>query len=1398
MTVFPSYFRSAFTRQGEQSPCLWLCLLCMTFCFTVHAQSTTFTGAHTSWHGYDRYDFLMDEATGSLSPIVAQPDEGNGIRHPVAGQRRCILVVPRQPAPGNPWSWQACYWDHQPQAEVELLHRGWCIAFINPEPDTLWDKWYEFLTSKHGLSPKPAFVGMSKGGFNEFLWATAHPGKVSAIYADNPAINQESLSNLWRLAKADVPLLHVCGSLDPILGDPSWVLNNEYQPLYGTRTIETIYRQLGGRISVMYKEGYGHHPHSLRDPKPIADFMEKSFYETPPALPDWVPARAAVRNYYGTQSHSFLQDDVYLTCRGPFFSGSYKRYSFGLDSPKVTVTVIAPAAAAPVSAGHPWVFRADFTEEAPIDLALLARGYYIVTGPVGTNADGPVPGEWDAVYDYLVRHGFSTKPVMEGAGDVYAWAELHPDRVACIYAENPLLRSLVARIQPLDNLAPLARAGVPILHMAGDKNLFFKSNTFVAEQRYKALGGRFHVLPTADSGAVVAFIERATRARAPRIAVGAASPVAVGAAPPVAVGAASPAAVSAAPDYRFDGSISRPVLDAYLSRAITMEGLLNGRGDLTDNLRMLRNIGAKFVGRSLCLWGGEDHLPDNLSRAAAGMPKVRAIDPDMILEACIFEIVTDKVEQVPVPDWAFQALHLPVETRNFRYADMLYPDGRRKDQWGPGASVPDVSRPETKLWFYYLAKSYIDLGIEAIHFGQVELMNGNDPDLSHWASVFALVRAYASAHARRHLVLLDAHTPGGGLVKDGHLLLDFHAFPLRIKEVPDTPQKAKLELGFSDGLYNRSKGGITPSGWSCNHLPYLVEFDNYGVSKHPGQPNEGHGGFDWIWGYDEVTWFALQPQPYRDRWLRYAYDWVRTVDTNAYLEMPGGRTMRSPLDHRRWYYGNRASAATPEGIDVEDAIKTIWASPATRRPEEPSVGAATTSAAPPAAPAPPAGAAAAAQSRAAAPDRGTGPPEPPTLLAGTSKINLTPPSDEPLHDSIYARTLVLEGNGKKIAFVSVDLAVFTSDRIEQICKDTYGLDQVFLCSSHNHSEPQKNGGRSFEKGNPYTTFYENQIIRAVGDAMSHLFPARIAAGHRSFPQLGFNRLIVREDGHARESWYGDAHYTSENPERIPFGPVDPEVGVIRIEDLQGQPRVILMNYACHADVVCFNYAISADYPGVACKKVEGAFGNQVNCLFVQGAGGNVEPLMISSRRTGPNDPFQTDYRPMERTGELLAAETIMLAKMLKTDDTEQTLRLLDDSLTFTGRFNKTLRIPVHLSTLIIDNNIVIAACPGELFSTLQLDWKQKIALGGGNPFLFGYTWSGGRWPGYVADVRSAALGGYGADQDPAIIEVGAGERIMLCQLENYYKLNGLMRDKPGPVGFTPGNRWVITPVPPGK
>src|SRR5438105_4651650 len=387
--------------------------------------------------------------------------------------------------------------------------------------------------------------------------------------------------------------------------------------------------------------------------------------------------------------------------------------------------------------------------------------------------------------------------------------------------------------------------------------------------------------------------------------------------------AASTPPSAASAKYQFDGTISRTVLENFLARSISVEGVFNGRGDLEDNLRMLKSIGVKYAGRSLCLWGAERDFLANLERAKQQVPKAIAADPEMILEACVFETVSPRVERIAVPAWVFAAFGQPVEQRNFIYTNIIYSVGQRRAMGN--AQVPDVSRLETQLWFYYQAASYIDLGFEGIHFGQVEIMNRNDRDNAQWDHLLTLVRSYAARRARRHMVLCNGHTPSGGLLHDGRLLLDFHAFPLRIKENPDKPLDATLQEGFSDGIYNKSKGGVTFSGWKCEHLPYLVEFDNYGVSRTPGQAKAG--GI-WIWGYDEITWFAHQTKQYRADWLKYAWDWMRKTDPNGYLQMPGSRTASSPDIH--WYFANNPSPAVPNGFGDEDAIRAVWAADAAK------------------------------------------------------------------------------------------------------------------------------------------------------------------------------------------------------------------------------------------------------------------------------------------------------------------------------------------------------------------------------------------------------------------------------------------------------------------------------------
>lgn len=384
--------------------------------------------------------------------------------------------------------------------------------------------------------------------------------------------------------------------------------------------------------------------------------------------------------------------------------------------------------------------------------------------------------------------------------------------------------------------------------------------------------------------------------------------------------------------YYFDESgLSREVLENYLDKSITMVYLLmpdSPEGNRTypfhdDDLRMVKNLGAKFIGRSIYRWGGEGLLNKSefWDKARSLVNELHAFDSDIIFQGCLFEIVTKEVNKVKIPRWAFEAYGLPVEVRNFRYEAMLNTDGKMVNHWHSGSSVPDISRVETQLWFYFLACSYIQIGCEAFHLGQIELIGMNDPQRNAWAALIHKIRDYARIYARRHWVLLDAHTPYGGMVKDGVSLLDFNSFPLRIKEIPEKPYESKLEVNYLDGLYNKSEGCVSPSGWTCDHLPYFVEFDNYGRGK---SPNVADTTSHFVWGWDEISWLALQPELYRNNWLTYAYHWIKQTDRNGHLEMPGCRMISCPNLTEGSYRANTRSAACPIGYSQEETIKSLW------------------------------------------------------------------------------------------------------------------------------------------------------------------------------------------------------------------------------------------------------------------------------------------------------------------------------------------------------------------------------------------------------------------------------------------------------------------------------------------
>lgn len=217
----------------------------------------------------------------------------------------CKIVVPKKTREGKPWVWRARFWGHEPQTDIALLERGFHVVYCDvselygaPKAVKRWNKFYKRLR-KAGLSKKVVLEGMSRGGLIVYNWAAENPRKVSCIYADAPVLDGRSWpgglgegkgypsgwKNLWKeydldseasskgfkgfpiskttkLAKAKFPMFHVCGADDKVVP----ITEN-------TNVFAAKIKDNGGDITVLYKEGVGHHPHSLKNPSLIVDFI---------------------------------------------------------------------------------------------------------------------------------------------------------------------------------------------------------------------------------------------------------------------------------------------------------------------------------------------------------------------------------------------------------------------------------------------------------------------------------------------------------------------------------------------------------------------------------------------------------------------------------------------------------------------------------------------------------------------------------------------------------------------------------------------------------------------------------------------------------------------------------------------------------------------------------------------------------------------------------------------------------------------------------------------------------------------------------------------------------------------------------------------------------------------
>lgn len=424
------------------------------------------------------------------------------------------------------------------------------------------------------------------------------------------------------------------------------------------------------------------------------------------------------------------------------------------------------------------------------------------------------------------------------------------------------------------------------------------------------------------------------------------------------------------------------------------------------------------------------------------------------------------------------------------------------------------------------------------------------------------------------------------------------------------------------------------------------------------------------------------------------------------------------------------------------------------------------------------------------------------LKAGVAKVNITPsvglllwgyPGKERshpakgTHDPLYARVLALQSAKTRIAIVTVDLGrCFPPkyvDRLREAARKSDNVDYVVISAIHTHSAPDV----APLNPSPQQQAWENSAIEKIGKAIHAAFQnmeeARLGTGYGA-AYVAHNRL--------RQHLNGETTWFMRNPTQIPTCPIDPTVSVLRVDNSQGTPLAILVNYACHS--VVFgpdNMKYSADFSAPMEKYVEDEFGGKPLCFFLQGGAGNINPYYAVTPLK-ENAEYYVQW-----TGRRLGEEVIRVAKMIHTkSEGPSSIDFAEDAMKFHLRWDlakylDTIANPkarrqieaqmkpemeLLVGTILLNKRIAMLVLPGEPFVDFQLNWRERCPTP--DAFFLGYS---DGYFGYFPTIHAATEGGYGGSSSSTWVEVGAGEQMVNHGLVRVAQMLGRLHSIPGAV-----------------
>jgi len=225
------------------------------------------------------------------------------------------------------------------------------------------------------------------------------------------------------------------------------------------------------------------------------------------------------------------------------------------------------------------------------------------------------------------------------------------------------------------------------------------------------------------------------------------------------------------------------------------------------------------------------------------------------------------------------------------------------------------------------------------------------------------------------------------------------------------------------------------------------------------------------------------------------------------------------------------------------------------------------------------------------------------LRAGVAKVDVTNTKAGPVNDPLYAKALVLKDDATTAVIITVDavaigeIGPIKNDYLPQVrsqLENELGIPatNVLVGASHCHGAVCPDVAQ--------------RTVQAVRQAQENMVPVKVGVGVGHEDRIMENRRLKLTSG--READVRHAYSLPPDEAVAAVGPVDPEIGILRLDREDGRTLAVVYNFACHPIQGVPSGGNTADLVGFASTAIEAGLGDGAVALFLQGCAGDINPV----------------------------------------------------------------------------------------------------------------------------------------------------------------------------------------------